>query len=163
MAISIFITDGLGEVCPIWVRQTLAASLSIACMVKLGITHPPAGAMAVVFATSRITPNHGEANWRWTHFVMAIVGYLLSIITAMLVNNWSDFRQYPTFWGNAYLQAKQPHVPIPPKESGTNQIQLPPPPQQKSTVFPPKESGTNEFQLPPPPQETPIVRERIEI
>jgi CBS-domain-containing membrane protein len=78
--------DGLTD----WMKQALAASLAIACMVKLRVTHPPAGATAMVFATGR---------YGWGNLVFMLVGNVVAIAVAALINNWSDTRQYPSYWG----------------------------------------------------------------
>lgn len=61
---------------------------------RLGITHPPAGAAAIVFASGK---------YRWEHMGIFMVGVCISIINGVLINNWSDQRQYPTGW--PYLKA----------------------------------------------------------
>mmetsp|Transcript_11288 Transcript_11288/g.27175 ORF Transcript_11288/g.27175 Transcript_11288/m.27175 type:complete len:80 (+) Transcript_11288:660-899(+) len=59
-------------------------------MVKCGVIHPPAGAAAVIFSTG---------NFTWIQMGMMLVGNVLAILSSTLINNWSDKRQYPTFWG----------------------------------------------------------------
>lgn len=72
----------------VWLRQSLATSLAIASMVKLGITHPPAGASALIFAT-------GEA--RWGNMAFLLIGNLIAIASATIINNASNKRQYPIY------------------------------------------------------------------
>jgi CBS-domain-containing membrane protein len=79
-------------VVPLWLRQAISNAISIAVMVKLGITHPPAGAASVIFAS-------GE--FGWTNMVVGIFGNVLAIGVATIINNISIYRQYPTFWGLA--------------------------------------------------------------
>jgi len=74
----------------LWLRQSIATSLAIAFMVKLGVTHPPAGAAALFFSSG---------NSSWTQVALMLMGNVIAIICATLINNWSDKRQYPTFWG----------------------------------------------------------------
>ena len=74
----------------LWLRQSVATSLAIAFMVKLGVTHPPAGAAALFFSSG---------NSSWTQVALMLMGNVIAIICATLINNWSDKRQYPTFWG----------------------------------------------------------------
>lgn len=74
----------------LWLRQTLATSLAIGVMVKFGVTHPPAGAAALVFSS-------GKQSWRQVGLM--ILGNVIAVLSATLVNNWNDKRQYPTFWG----------------------------------------------------------------
>jgi CBS-domain-containing membrane protein len=73
-----------------WIRQALAAAIAIAAMVKLGITHPPAGASALLFST-------GE--YGWGNMMFMLVGNIMAVLTATIINNMSYKRQYPTFWG----------------------------------------------------------------
>jgi CBS-domain-containing membrane protein len=79
----------------IWMRQSLATSLAVTCMVKLGITHPPAGASALIFSSGLLD---------WTHMLMMIVGTVIAIVTATLINNISNKRQYPMYWGVGFLE-----------------------------------------------------------
>ena len=78
--------DGLA----VWMKQSLSTSLAVAAMVKLGLTHPPAGSSALLFASG----SRG-----WGNFAFMIVGNAIAIGMAALINNMSDKRQYPTFWG----------------------------------------------------------------
>ena len=89
--ISMSIAIGISKL-PIeaWVQQSLATSLAVTCMVKLGITHPPAGAAALLFATG----NHG-----WYSALACLVGNVLAVGAATLINDINLERQYPTFWG----------------------------------------------------------------
>jgi CBS-domain-containing membrane protein len=59
-------------------------------MVKFGVTHPPAGAAALVFASG---------NYSWAQVGLMLMANLSAILCATLINNWSTRRQYPTFWG----------------------------------------------------------------
>ena len=74
----------------VWMKQTLATGLSVAAMAKVGVTHPPAGAAAMLFSAG---------NHTWIHMGMMLVGNVIALASATLVNNWSDKRQYPTYWG----------------------------------------------------------------
>ena len=65
---------------PTWFR-----SAHIYCMAKLGIIHPPAGAAAIVFST-------GTLGW------VFLSGVFMTIVTAVIINNMSDRRQYPMSW-----------------------------------------------------------------
>jgi CBS-domain-containing membrane protein len=79
----------------IWMRQSLATALAVTCMVKLGITHPPAGASALIFSSGLLD---------WTHMLMMIVGNVIAILAATLINNISNKRQYPMYWGAGFLE-----------------------------------------------------------
>jgi len=89
IAIGIASIDGL----ELWLRQSLATALAITAMVKLGLTHPPAGAAALIFA---------GGNNSWGNLVMMLVGNCIAIITATLINNFNTKRQYPMAWGFAW-------------------------------------------------------------
>ena len=73
-----------------WIRIPLATALSIATMTRLGITHPPAGASAALFA----------ANERLDGIYMGLMlfGNIIAVITATLFNNLNAKRQYPIYW-----------------------------------------------------------------
>jgi len=79
------------HVLPIWIKSSLATASTIGIISKLGIIHPPAGATSLIVAS-------GEFDWMI--LPLMLVGNLLSIIIATLVNNLSEKRQYPT---NTYL------------------------------------------------------------
>jgi CBS-domain-containing membrane protein len=73
----------------IWMRQALATSLAVAAMAKMGVTHPPAGAAALLFASGSVG---------WGNMLFVLVGNVIAIGAATVINNFSDYRQYPTFW-----------------------------------------------------------------
>eukprot|EP00525_Craspedostauros_australis_P012342 CAMPEP_0198110652 /NCGR_PEP_ID=MMETSP1442-20131203/2673_1 /TAXON_ID= /ORGANISM="Craspedostauros australis, Strain CCMP3328" /LENGTH=135 /DNA_ID=CAMNT_0043766799 /DNA_START=74 /DNA_END=481 /DNA_ORIENTATION=+ len=73
-----------------WLRQSLATALAVGVMVKLGITHPPAGAAALLFSTGRFT---------WNQVWIMLMANAVAVVLATLLNNFNDKRQYPTFWG----------------------------------------------------------------
>src|SRR3569623_1690205 len=78
-----------------WLRESIAASLAIAAMAKLGITHPPAGASAVLFASGV---------YGWGNMALTLVGTLISIVMATLINNVSNKRQLPIYWGTEFVK-----------------------------------------------------------
>ena len=97
-AIAVSISLGVSyadEGMSLWMRQSLATALAIAAMVKLGITHPPAGAAALLFASG----SHG-----WGNMLMMLVGNVIAIGSASLINNISKSRQYPMYWMGVPLQ-----------------------------------------------------------
>lgn len=77
-----------------WMQESVASSLAIAAMVKLGITHPPAGASALLFATGQ---------YGWDNMAWVLLGNFVAIVVATFINNLSDKRQYPTYWGLGVL------------------------------------------------------------
>jgi len=72
-----------------WIRQAFGPACSILAMVKLGVVHPPAGAAAVIFASG---------SYDWIFYVLMILASVLFIFPAVLINNMSKKRQYPTYW-----------------------------------------------------------------
>lgn len=90
--IGLIIAQSIGQALNLetWLKQTLATALAISCMVKLGVTHPPAGAAAMIFSNGTRT---------WQQVGMMLLGNVIAIVCATIVNNLSDKRQYPTFWG----------------------------------------------------------------
>jgi CBS-domain-containing membrane protein len=74
----------------VWMRQALGTSLAVATMAKLGVTHPPAGAEALLFASG---------DYGWGNMLFVLVGNIIAIGAATVINNFSEYRQYPIFWG----------------------------------------------------------------
>mmetsp|Transcript_14784 Transcript_14784/g.30283 ORF Transcript_14784/g.30283 Transcript_14784/m.30283 type:complete len:554 (+) Transcript_14784:423-2084(+) len=72
-----------------WFRSALAPAIVIPAMAKLGITHPPAGAASIVFSSMKN---------QWANMGIFLCGVSITIINAVLINNMSDKRQYPTSW-----------------------------------------------------------------
>jgi CBS-domain-containing membrane protein len=73
---------------PLWVRVPLATATAIASLTRLGITHPPASAAALIISSG---------GYDWIVLPLVLFGNAIAIITATLINNISDKRQYPTF------------------------------------------------------------------
>ena len=74
------------------IRCILAPAIVAALTARLGLIHPPAGATAVVFSYE----SHGIEE-----MLLFLVGVLITIVTAVAINNMSDKRQYPsTKWIN---------------------------------------------------------------
>jgi len=90
--LGLLIAHGVGQADSLepWLKQTLATSLAIGAMVKFGVTHPPAGAAALLFSNGSRT---------WQQIGMMILGNIIAILCATFFNNLNDKRQYPTFWG----------------------------------------------------------------
>lgn len=89
-AVSLSFTYIPEEILPTWIRRAIAPAFAITAMVKFGVPHPPAGAHSVIFAS-------GEYGWRF--YLLVVLGSILSVIPATLVNNLSAKRAYPIFWG----------------------------------------------------------------
>lgn len=76
---------------PIWLVVPLTTSGGIATMTKFGLAHPPAAAAIVaLFAQPDFSLMSG---------VFVLVGNLVAISVAVLVNNLSETSQYPIYWG----------------------------------------------------------------
>ena len=78
---------------PQWIAAAIGVSLAIGGMSKAGIVHPPAGAVALVFAMSNNSIGKD----------LVLLGILLcadlaAIFMATLINNLSATRQYPMYW-----------------------------------------------------------------
>ena len=65
------------------------AFIIVAHTKRLVIIHPPAGASTIVFASGI---------FRWAHMGIFLIGVCISTINSVIINNWSDKRQYPTSW-----------------------------------------------------------------
>lgn len=89
--VSLIIAISIGQYSgfPVWVKQSVATTLAITAMGALGVTHPPAGAAAMIFSSG---------TYGWVHMGMMLFANLIALSIA-LINNVSDKRQYPTFWG----------------------------------------------------------------
>ena len=73
-----------------WLRRAVCPSLGIAAMTALGVTHPPAGAHATIWA---------DGNHDWKFYAIVVLCSAVSVIPATIINNMSLKRQYPTYWG----------------------------------------------------------------
>lgn len=90
VSLTISILIGKVSYLELWMRQSLATALAVASMAKLGLTHPPAGAAALIYSS-------GE--FGWGNMAFMLVGNLIALLCATVINNWSDKRQFPTYWG----------------------------------------------------------------
>jgi hypothetical protein len=93
IAMTISLAVSYADNMSIWMRQALATSLAVAAMAKMGVTHPPAGAAALLFASG---------SFGWGNMLFVLVGNVIAIGAATLINNFSEYRQYPTFWSFHY-------------------------------------------------------------
>mmetsp|Transcript_36399 Transcript_36399/g.88160 ORF Transcript_36399/g.88160 Transcript_36399/m.88160 type:complete len:165 (+) Transcript_36399:626-1120(+) len=73
---------------PVWLRRPVGPALGIATMVKLGFTHPPAGAHAVLYSSGK---------YGWTFYSLVVLSTVISVIPVTVVNNLSTKRRYPTY------------------------------------------------------------------
>lgn len=74
------------------VEAVMAPAIAIGAMVKLGVTHPPAGAVSLLVAMAPET-----YSWRWLVFPL-LTGNLLCCLFAVILNNLSRRRQFPLWW-----------------------------------------------------------------
>lgn len=91
---------------PVWLRQSLAVSVAVSSMVKLGVTHPPAGASALMVASFPRT----SAATGWGNMATSLVGNLIAIAMATFINNISQMRQYPIYWALMTTECRTPFV-----------------------------------------------------
>jgi CBS-domain-containing membrane protein len=89
LSISIALTVSLLPFLPTWLKQSLGTSLAIAVMTRCGVTHPPAGASAFLFASGL---------YGITHFVLLLAANFIAIFFGIVTNNLSEKRQYPTYY-----------------------------------------------------------------
>uniref|UniRef100_A0A7S4R3C7 HPP transmembrane region domain-containing protein n=1 Tax=Ditylum brightwellii TaxID=49249 RepID=A0A7S4R3C7_9STRA len=89
-AISLIFTYVPTKVLKPWLRMALAPAVSIGIMARLGIVHPPAGAAAVALSSGR---------YNWIYYFLFLLCNCLSLVPAIAINNMSEKRQYPTYWG----------------------------------------------------------------
>ena len=96
--LALVIAQGIGQAENLdpWFKQSLATALAISVMVKLGVTHPPAGAGALLFSSGRFT---------WVQVLIMLMANVIAVICATFFNNLNDRRQYPTFWGLGFLHS----------------------------------------------------------
>ena len=98
-----------------WLRQAIAPAFAIGAMVKLGIPHPPAGAHSVIYA---------EGNHSWYFYTLVVLCSAVSVIPATIVNNLSEKRQYPIYWGYifGYIQRRRTEWRSPGKVSRKHEV-----------------------------------------
>lgn len=100
--VSLAIAIGIASIpsLDLWIRQSLATALAVTSMVKLGVTHPPAGAAALIFS---------GGNNSWGNLAMMLVGNAIAVCTSTIINNMNMKRQYPMSWGIgwAYKEARR--------------------------------------------------------
>ena len=71
-------------------RVPLTTALAIASMCKLGVIHPPAGAAAAIFAS--------DDRFDGVYFGFMLVGNVIAICIAILINNLNDKKQYTIYY-----------------------------------------------------------------
>lgn len=90
--VSLMIAYGFGRSnLPAYMQSSFATAISIALLAKMGLTHPPAGAAAMIFSTG---------NQGLPQVATMLVGNVVAILCGTIFNNLSRKRQYPTFWAS---------------------------------------------------------------
>jgi hypothetical protein len=78
-----------------WLAGGLAVGLAVAFMGALGVTHPPAGATALIAVVGDAAVKHQG----WLYIVQPVTtGSLFLMASAMLFNNVHQARSYPQYW-----------------------------------------------------------------
>jgi HPP family len=75
---------------PLWMIVPLTTAGGIATMTKLGLAHPPAAAVIIALFT--------QPKFTLMSSIFVLIGNMMAIATAILVNNLSEKRQYPVYW-----------------------------------------------------------------
>jgi len=88
-AVSLSLTYIPEYILPAWLRYAVGPALAIGAMVKLGITHPPAGAHAVMYSSG---------DYGFVFYALVVLTTAVAVLPAITVNNLSNKRQYPTYW-----------------------------------------------------------------
>ena len=79
----------------IWLAGGLAVGLAVAFMGALGVTHPPAGATALIAVVGDAAVKHQG----WLYIIQPVTtGSLFLMATAILLNNIHHARSYPQYW-----------------------------------------------------------------
>jgi hypothetical protein len=86
-----FLSVGQTSILPSTLQLPVSVAIGIAVMQKWGISHPPAAAALISILTLPEGFSWKAAMWIW-------LGNLGAVVTAILVNNLSDHRQYPLYW-----------------------------------------------------------------
>eukprot|EP00593_Proboscia_inermis_P011529 CAMPEP_0171314494 /NCGR_PEP_ID=MMETSP0816-20121228/52929_1 /TAXON_ID=420281 /ORGANISM="Proboscia inermis, Strain CCAP1064/1" /LENGTH=117 /DNA_ID=CAMNT_0011803559 /DNA_START=52 /DNA_END=405 /DNA_ORIENTATION=- len=79
------------SILPVWVRIPVVTSLGIATTLALGFTHPPAGAVAIIFAQ--------ESEPLWVSMGRLLFGYVEAILFAIIFINLYESSTFPMYWG----------------------------------------------------------------
>jgi CBS-domain-containing membrane protein len=80
---------------PLWLASALAVSIATVLMYLTHTTHPPGGATALV-AIIGSDSIHAQGYWYVLNPVM--LGIVLLLLVALVVNNLSPLRKYPNYW-----------------------------------------------------------------
>lgn len=79
---------------PQWIASPLVVATVITIMTLTGFIHPPGAAAGLIF----ISANEDFREMGWWFIIPVQMGCLISILSALIVNNTVKTRHYPTFW-----------------------------------------------------------------
>lgn len=69
---------------------SIAIGLTVFCMAFLGCIHPPAGANPIIIMIE---------GYKWSYlFMPVLLGAIIIVVLAILINNLRQSRKYPLFW-----------------------------------------------------------------
>lgn len=90
--VGLVVRMGLGNM--LWLSAPLGMSLALLLMQLTSTTHPPGGATALVASSAKqLAPGHG-----WMFLAAVAMGTVAMQLVALVMNNLSPFRAYPTYW-----------------------------------------------------------------
>ena len=101
-AVSLAFTYIPESILAVWIRRAVGPAVAIGVMVKCGVTHPPAGAHAVLYASGK---------YNFGFYALVVLSSAISVVPATIVNNMSSKRQYPTYWTFLKLPKKNGEEP----------------------------------------------------
>ena len=80
---------------PRWLALALAPATAISAMQFFGVSHPPAGAVSLIFISG--PPKITGMQW---YFLLCplLLGNIIAVLMASWINNLSSKRQYPMYW-----------------------------------------------------------------
>eukprot|EP00592_Proboscia_alata_P015788 CAMPEP_0194401370 /NCGR_PEP_ID=MMETSP0174-20130528/127772_1 /TAXON_ID=216777 /ORGANISM="Proboscia alata, Strain PI-D3" /LENGTH=433 /DNA_ID=CAMNT_0039198071 /DNA_START=572 /DNA_END=1869 /DNA_ORIENTATION=- len=79
------------SILPVWVRIPVITSIGIATTLALGLVHPPAGGVCVVFSQTVVPA--------WVSMGVLLFGYAEAIFFAMVFINLHGSATFPMYWG----------------------------------------------------------------
>jgi len=88
-------TDFATAFIPQWVAQGLVPALCIGSMALTGCINPPAAACAFIYVTGGKRVK--DSGWLFV-LCPTLLGCVLMLLVALVVNNLSAHRRYPNFW-----------------------------------------------------------------
>jgi len=101
MAAAIVIWLLLDDYVP-WVQRGLAVAFTVTLMAVFQVSHPPAGAISLIFSTELTKKTPDGIGISSTHLLFLVISTLIcvshSLFVAVSVNNASPIRKFPSFW-----------------------------------------------------------------